>query len=532
MLEHHLARSPVDVPARHLLAVVRRGLSDPIGAEEALAPILGLANASIHHVAGLIARDRGDLDVARLRLRRSLICNPGHAGAWQALTRLAAWGGAGALRAAAAAALSEPKDLFGWRRLWATSLAVAEADRAAVGRGLIGEAFARSNAFTRSSLEAVPLLFADWSKAGAAPPVETDLEAGLIRLVEQIAGRLQGESDALAGLDRQTRRLALWWPDRRWAWVARMAMHGFGTAPGAGRNLRNARQVLAFGGMHRTLPNATRLFEAAVEAKASAFRSQGKAAPVVGHALGMQALCETVGQPIALRWVDRQVRVRIGDREIGYGLASPQVTGFVTQLFLHEPGLWRWMAGFGPDDVLLDVGANVGIYSIAAAGLFGVRVVALEPYRPNLEALRANVEANRLADRIAVLPIAATETETTGRLFHEGGAAGAAAQRFGVDAPEVPAEEPFDRVDGIPVDLLVERGTILFPTRIKIDVDGNERAVIEGMTRTLADRRLHSVRLELRWWKPDGRAVAQRVCSFGFRAAVDDDQKNLLFTRP
>jgi FkbM family methyltransferase len=304
--------------------------------------------------------------------------------------------------------------------------------------------------------------------------------------------------------------------------------------PGDNGLTRAAARVIAFGNLLEDTAVWARPFDACVRAKAKVVMGEVRDAPAaarVAHALGLHALCERLGQPIDLRKTRDRRLVRIGDRQIAYHAPSNGVARFSGVLFLYEPGLWRWMTGFRPDDVLLDIGANVGIYTIAAAGLFGVRVAALEPYGPNLEALRRNVTINRLADRVAVLPVAATDVERSGRLYHEGGEAGAAAQHFETTEDGSDGTDAFDRVEGVPVDVLVERGTIPFPTRIKIDVDGNERAVIEGMTRTLADPRLHSIRLEVRWHLPEGRAVVERVESFGFRAAIDDDAKNLLFTR-
>ena len=81
------------------------------------------------------------------------------------------------------------------------------------------------------------------------------------------------------------------------------------------------------------------------------------------------------------------------------------------------------------------------------------------------------------------------------------------------------------------IDDLVAAGTIPFPTRIKIDVDGGEDAVVAGMQRTLADDRLHSVRMEIRWWEPGKRDVVEAVTRHGFLSAVADDRKNLLFRR-
>lgn len=61
----------------------------------------------------------------------------------------------------------------------------------------------------------------------------------------------------------------------------------------------------------------------------------------------------------------------------------------------------------------VDVGANVGLYSLwagAAAGPSG-RVLALEPNPAALERLRTNIQSNGFTDRIDVLPVAAGDVD-------------------------------------------------------------------------------------------------------------------------
>lgn len=72
--------------------------------------------------------------------------------------------------------------------------------------------------------------------------------------------------------------------------------------------------------------------------------------------------------------------------------------------------------------VVLDVGANVGAFSLWAAARGATRVVAVEPVPENLEQLRANVAANpHLADRIEIVD-AATGAYAVGpvRVFADG----------------------------------------------------------------------------------------------------------------
>lgn len=526
LLEAYIAKHPSDAHGQFLLALVCRDLGDLQAAEEAIAPLLASSRGPIQHLAGLIARDRDEADAAVLRLRRALLCDPRHPGAWQALSGIAPLGTHARLQAAATA-LVDPGDPEGWfyRLFYMLGVeASAEGDRVGV---LLGQAEGCAGAAVAELAGAISVLGAadGWRDRALAA------DDALAGLVEGILLRFEDDPMIRAGLERRVRRLAIREPRAAGIWASLLTLAARDAEPDDGALLRRANQVSVASGVHRETPRRERMFEGCVAAKATLAHGTRPEARVVGHALGLQIVADRTRMPVSLRWCRKRRVVRIGEREIGYELRSSQVVAFVSQLFFFEPGLWRWMAGFRPDDVLLDVGANVGIYTIAAAGLFGVRVAAVEPYAPNVRTLRSNVAANGLQDRVLVLPIAVTDVESMGRLFHEDGDAGAAAQHF-EDGSGAGDDGSFDSVQGIPIDLLVARGTIPFPTRIKIDVDGGEGAVIEGMVRILADPRLHSIRLEVRWWHPAGRAVVRRIEGFGFRAAVDDDQKNLLFTRP
>lgn len=55
-----------------------------------------------------------------------------------------------------------------------------------------------------------------------------------------------------------------------------------------------------------------------------------------------------------------------------------------------EPETLDWIPGFKSDDVLLDVGANVGMHTIAAASV-GAQVYAIEPAFFNFALLNRNI---------------------------------------------------------------------------------------------------------------------------------------------
>ncbi|MGE4055782.1 MAG: FkbM family methyltransferase, partial [Vicinamibacterales bacterium] len=72
-----------------------------------------------------------------------------------------------------------------------------------------------------------------------------------------------------------------------------------------------------------------------------------------------------------------------------------------------------------PDDVVWDIGASVGLYSIHAAGV-AKAVVAIEPDQATFTRLRQNIELNSLANRISCSTEALGETAGEGQLRTDG----------------------------------------------------------------------------------------------------------------
>lgn len=74
-----------------------------------------------------------------------------------------------------------------------------------------------------------------------------------------------------------------------------------------------------------------------------------------------------------------------------------------------EGGTIAWLReNLGPDDVFLDVGANIGTFTIFAAKHLAPQghVFACEPHLPTAVQLMQNVAANNLADRVSVIAVA------------------------------------------------------------------------------------------------------------------------------
>src|SRR5688500_8702904 len=64
------------------------------------------------------------------------------------------------------------------------------------------------------------------------------------------------------------------------------------------------------------------------------------------------------------------------------------------------------MHALRPGDLFVDVGANIGSYSILAAGVCGSHVIAVEPVPQTFRNLQDNVRLNDLQDFIATKNVA------------------------------------------------------------------------------------------------------------------------------
>ncbi len=167
-------------------------------------------------------------------------------------------------------------------------------------------------------------------------------------------------------------------------------------------------------------------------------------------------------------------------------------------------------------DCFLDIGANVGSYTVLAAGGGGARVVAVEPIPSTFRALRANVRFNDLDDRVTLVNAGLGAEEGMVRFTNDLDSMNHALAPGEVIDSEV--EVAVVTLDGIV-------GAAL-PTFIKIDVEGVEALVLAGGKSTMRSGVLRCVLMEIngsgRRYGVDDEAIHAQMRDFGFIAARYD----------
>ena len=169
-------------------------------------------------------------------------------------------------------------------------------------------------------------------------------------------------------------------------------------------------------------------------------------------------------------------------------------------LYTKEPATIAWLKDLDASDVLWDVGANVGIYSIFAAMVKGARVVSFEPGAANYWILNENIRVNSLQDRVKALCVALSDQTTFDALHMRSTGAGQTLNqtKHAVDDHGNAFTAEFRQaIFLVKADDLIEHYGIEPPTAIKVDVDGAELDVLAGASGMLANRRLRRMSLEL-----------------------------------
>lgn len=196
------------------------------------------------------------------------------------------------------------------------------------------------------------------------------------------------------------------------------------------------------------------------------------------------------------RALGRLLRWQIGTRLLPVPHLMPFVDNTVLVMERHMTGATgNWYCGLhehadmafvlhalDPDDLFVDIGANIGSYTVLASGVVGARTVALEPVPATFERLSRNISANNMAARVTALNIGLGSSEDRLTFSSENDTTNRVIEHY--------TNEPTIEVTVRRLDDVLE-GAV--PRIVKLDVEGWESEVLRGMPVTLADPALVAI---------------------------------------
>jgi FkbM family methyltransferase len=237
-----------------------------------------------------------------------------------------------------------------------------------------------------------------------------------------------------------------------------------------------------------------------------------------GHRV--RAVWRAARYQVQARLLRRRAVTRLGERSRLW--VDLHRTAASKVLYANPPDLPEmlvWRRALASGGLFIDVGANVGTYTIWAAEL-GAQVIAIEPAADTFRLLQENIALNGY-------PVTAVQAAAGDRC-------GTARFTQGLDAgnslsPRGPVVTELVTVDSLIGDRRV--------AGMKIDVEGFEIDVLRGAARALADQRIGLIQVE---WNQlsasavgtDRRPAAELLAAHGYRLYRPDATGRLIPTDP
>lgn len=164
-------------------------------------------------------------------------------------------------------------------------------------------------------------------------------------------------------------------------------------------------------------------------------------------------------------------------------------------------------------DIVIDIGANIGIYSLQAYSVNSKgKIIAVEPDPYNIELLKENIRINEFD--IEIVDKAITDRSKNITMYRRRSDSG----RSSIFRPEVTGESNFS-VESLSLDGLIDELELKSVDLIKIDVEGAEDLIISGGKHTLEKRKI-KIFMEIHSDRADVKFIEDSMTRYGFRKKI------------
>ncbi len=247
-------------------------------------------------------------------------------------------------------------------------------------------------------------------------------------------------------------------------------------------------------------------------ASSDAVGSRRRVPPGLKSALArMSVFVSTMGgrrTSIVLRAADCTLRVPTADVSLFWSLLADRYEPWTLQLVRQR---MRVAAG-----AFLDVGGNIGVFSVVAALAGKSQIVAFEPDAANAGLLRVNSQMNAVDDRVDVQECAVGASDGTATLYRAPSHGNHSIVAGVVDDPVGTRQVERVSLDSFVARRRRERGAMPV-SLVKVDCEGSELAVLRGASELLRERDAVWI---VEYWEP----------SYKSRAADRDEFWSILYS--
>jgi FkbM family methyltransferase len=175
-----------------------------------------------------------------------------------------------------------------------------------------------------------------------------------------------------------------------------------------------------------------------------------------------------------------------------------------------------------PDELFIDIGANIGSYTILAVAEVKARSISIEPVPETFKNLVQNIKINNIESSVSALNIGIGRTKTVLKFTQN------------LDTTNHVVADDFENGIEVPIQTLDSICNGQEPSILKIDVEGFEAEVIYGGKSVLGNKSLKAIIIELngsgRRYGYNDSSIHQSLKEFGFQPCRYDPFKRTLET--
>jgi FkbM family methyltransferase len=187
------------------------------------------------------------------------------------------------------------------------------------------------------------------------------------------------------------------------------------------------------------------------------------------------------------------------------------VTGCIYNGLLEFEDMMFLLHFLRREDTFVDVGSNVGVYTILASSEIGAKVISIEPIKETFHILNQNVLLNKAQENVTLLNIGVGEKQQ--KLFFS-------SLKDTVNHVLTEKEILSQQNEVVQVEILDDILKNETPKIIKIDVEGFETNVINGAFNILSNVNLKAIIIELNGsgirYGFDDNILHHKILSYGF----------------
>jgi FkbM family methyltransferase len=187
--------------------------------------------------------------------------------------------------------------------------------------------------------------------------------------------------------------------------------------------------------------------------------------------------------------------VKFGDVIVRLRTPTFKIIDDVKSLWGEEEVLFTFLGKLQPEDVVWDIGASYGMYSLFVGKKFpSIKIYAFEPEHKTFKLLNKNIDLNGINN---VIPMNFALGDIDGSaILHTSSSANIGTHSL-VMRSDYPVSDKGISIEIRKGNSIVATGKVDSPTVVKIDVEGAELNVLKGMKEILSHSKPRLVQIEI-----------------------------------